>query len=245
VEPHVTKNYNPKRGAHRVGVIIPSVNATTEPDFAWAGPAGISFHAMRVMLHETTPDGLRAMNTELDGAAHRIASVTPDVVAYACTAGTFLEGKAALTQQIERIAKIVECPVVATSKAMIEALRALGIRRLALATPYLDSVNEAEVRFLAEHGFEVCAVRGLGLSGKAIREVPPDEVFSFVRGSDTDDAEAIFVSCTDFRAMEVIDALERELGKPVLTSNQVTLWDVLRALGRSTHVPNFGKLLAA
>jgi len=100
----VTKNYNPKRGAHRVGVIIPSVNATTEPDFAWAGPAGISFHAMRVMLHETTPDGLRAMNTELDGAAHRIASVTPDVVAYACTAGTFLEGKAALTQQIERIA---------------------------------------------------------------------------------------------------------------------------------------------
>jgi maleate isomerase len=90
----------------------------------------------------------------------------------------------------------------------------------------------------------VPSTRGLGLSGKAIREVMPDKVARLIRDADTADSEAIFVSCTDFRALEVVDSLERELRKPILTSNQVTLWGVLRALGRTTSVPGYGRLLA-
>jgi maleate isomerase len=228
----------------RVGLIVPSVNGTIEPDYVWAAPPGLSFHATRVMLYETTPEGLRAMNKEVEGAARLIASVSPDVVAFACTSGTFIDGEAGLVRQIETIAAIVQSPVVATSRCVIEAMRALGVRRIALATPYLDQVNELERMFLISHGLEVTAVEGLGLSGKTIREVPPEETIALVRRADTTAAEAVLISCTDLRALEVVDVLERELGKPVLTSNQVTLWGILRALGRPALVPGLGRLLA-
>jgi maleate cis-trans isomerase len=82
--------HNPRLDGRRVGLIVPSVNATIEPEFAWIAPAGLSFHAARVMLRETTEEGLRAMNAEVGAAAGLIASVSPDVVAYACTSGSFL-----------------------------------------------------------------------------------------------------------------------------------------------------------
>ena len=228
----------------RVGLIVPSVNAVIEPDFAAIGLAGITFHATRVMLRETTPEGLRAMNAGVEAAAELIASVTPDVVAFACTSGTFIDGDAGLARQIAAIKAIVGCDVVATSRCIIEAFAHLGLRRIALATPYLDVINQAERTFFEGHGLSVVSMRGLGLSGKAIREVTPDAVANLVRDTDTSDSEAIFVSCTDFHSMEVAALLENDLGKPVLTSNQVTLWGVLRALGWTPSVPGYGRLLA-
>lgn len=239
------KTGRPRQIGKRVGLIIPSVNATIEPDYAWAAAPGLSFHATRVMLRETTPEGLRAMNAEVEGASRLIASIAPDVVAFACTSGTFLDGEAALIRQIESIRAATGCPVVATSRCIVEAMNYLGVRRIALATPYLDVVNEAERTFLAGHGLEVVSVKGLGLSGPAIREVPPQDVMALVRATDVADAEAVFVSCTDFRAFEVIESLEESCGKPVLTSNQVTLWGILRALGQSAVLPGHGRLLAS
>ncbi|MBS7700827.1 MULTISPECIES: aspartate/glutamate racemase family protein [unclassified Chelatococcus] len=230
--------------ARRVGLIIPSVNAVIEPDCAAVAPPGLTFHATRVMLRETTPEGLRAMNEGVAAAAALIASVSPEVVAFACTSGSFIDGEAGLARQIETIGSVTGCPVVATSRAIIEACSALGLRRVALATPYLDVINEAESRFLLSHGIEVTAVRGLGLSGKAIREVSPAEVAALVRATNTPDSEAVFVSCTDFRALEVAGALEAELGKPVLTSNQVTLWGIFRALDIAPQLQGYGRLLA-
>lgn len=228
----------------RVGMIVPSVNAVIEPDYARLALAGISFHVSRVMLRETTPEGLRAMNAGVAQAAELIASVTPDVVAFACTSGSFIDGEAALARQLESLEQIVGCPVVATSRCIVQSLHALGVARVALATPYLDAVNEAERGFLASHGFEVVGVEGMGLSGKAIREIAPDTVADLVRRADRAAAEAIFVSCTDFRALEIAGRMEAELGKPVLTSNQVTLWGILRALRMEIRIPGYGGLLA-
>lgn len=234
----------PSARRRRVGLIVPSVNAVIEPDFAAVRLSGISFHATRVMLRETTPDGLRAMNAGVEAAAELIASVTPDVVAFACTSGTFIDGEAGLARQTAAIEAIVGCPVVATSRCIIDAFAHLGLTRIALATPYLDAINDAERAFLEGHGLSVVSMRGLGLSGKAIREVAPERVAALVRETDTAESEAVFVSCTDFRAMEIAAALEQELGKPVLTSNQVTLWGVLRALGLPLSLTGYGRLLA-
>ena len=228
----------------RVGLIVPSVNATIEPDYAWAAPPGLSFHATRVMLRETTPEGVRAMNAGVEAAARLIASVSPDVVAFACTSGSFVDGEAGLARQLESIVSIVDCPVVLTSRCVVEAVRTLGLRRIALVTPYVDAINEAECAFLKGHGLEVTVVRGLGLSGSAIREVAPEDIIALVRDADTPDAEAVSISCTDLRAFEVIDALERALHKPVLTSNQVTLWGILQVLKRKPDLTGFGRLLS-
>ena len=234
---------NPRLDGARVGMIVPSVNATIEPEFAWIAPPGLSFHVARIMLQETTADGLRAMNAGIESAARLLASLGPRAVAYACTGGSFLDGAAGLQASIDAIAVIVGCPVVATSGALVDALRALGVKRVALATPYLDPVNRLERAFLEQHAIEVVAMRGLGLSGAAIRDVPPEQVFQLACDTDTADAEALFLSCTDLRALEVAEALEGRLGKPVLTSNQVTLWALLRALGRRPDIAGFGRLL--
>lgn len=233
-----------KDGRSRVGLIIPSVNAVIEPDYAAAAPEGLTFHSTRVMLRETTPEGLRAMNAGVEAAAELIASVTPDAVAFACTSGTFIDGAEGLTRQVAMIEKVVGCNVVATSRCMVDAFKSLGLTRIALATPYLDVINHVEKAFLESNGLTVTAMKGLGLSGKAIREVAPEDVAKLVRDTDTPDSQAIFVSCTDFRAMEVAALLEAECRKPVLTSNQVTLWGLLRALGRMSSVPGYGMLLA-
>jgi maleate cis-trans isomerase len=234
---------NPRLDGRRVGLIIPSVNATIEPEFAWIAPPGLSFHAARIPLRETTPAGLREMNEGVEAAARLLASVSPDVVAYACTSGSFLEGRERLRAQIDAIGAIAGCPVVATSAALIDALQALGIQRLALATPYLDSINRVEQRFLEDHAFDVVSTRALGLSGAAIREVRPERVFELACDADCDLADGVFVSCTDLRALEVVEALEARLSKPVLTSNQVTMWALLRALGSQPDIAGFGRLL--
>ena len=234
---------NPRLDGRRVGLIIPSVNTTIEPEFAWMAPPGISFHAARVMLRTTTEEGLRAMNADVDAASRLIASISPDVVAYACTSGSFLEGAAGLQRQIASVSAIVGCPVVATSAALLDALRTLRIERVALATPYLDAINRIERRFLEEHDIVVVGVEGLGLSGGAIREVKPEVVIDLALRTDRPQAQALFISCTDFRALEVTAELERRLGKPVLTSNQVTLWAILRALGAQSTIAGFGRLL--
>ena len=240
----VAPAHSPDLATTRIGLIIPSVNATIEPEFYRVAPRGFSFHSVRIMLRETTPSGLRAMNQELDSALELLVSLAPSVIAYACTSGSFLEGPRGLEKLVAKLRAESACPVVATSAAMLDALRHLEISRLALATPYIDSVNEAERGFLEDSGFQVVACRGLGLSGTAIREVQPERVRALALEADHADAQALFISCTDLRALETVADLEKDLGKPVLTSNQVTLWALLRICGHDLGLPGLGRLLA-
>jgi maleate cis-trans isomerase len=106
-------------------------------------------------------------------------------------------------------------------------------------------VTEAERCFFIASGFDVVSCASLGRSGADVRPTTFDEIIALVRGVDTADAEAIFVSCTDLRALEVVDLLEHELGKPVLTSNQVTLWGILDVLGQRQPLTGFGRLLGS
>ena len=228
----------------KVGLIVPSLNTTTEPEFATLAPPGVTFHATRVYMEQTTTSDLQAMNAEVEAASRLIASIDPDVVAYACTSGTFVAGPSGLQSLTDTIASVAGCPVVTTSGAMVEALRHLGVRRLALATPYPEDITHAEEIFLAESGFQIVSTNWLGLSGAAIRKAPLDAIRSLVRSVDRTSADAIFVSCTDFRALELVDELERETHKPVLTSNQVTLWGVLSALRIKHAGRGYGKLLS-
>ncbi len=234
----------PWPSGRRVAVILPSVNAVLEPDLAWVSPPDLSFHFSRVPLMATTPDGLREMNRSLEGTAALLSHLSPDLLVYACTSGSFVDGEEGLQTQLAMLSAVAGCPVVATSRAIIDAFRQIGARRIALATPYRHEVNLAEKAFFESHGLTVSAMVGMGLSGSAIREVPPQRILELAREADTPDSDALFISCTDFRALEVLDDLERELSKPVLSSNQVTLWAIMRELGLPTSFPALGRLLA-
>ena len=233
---------DPRMSGPRVGLIVPSLNTTTEPDLSRQAPEDVGFFATRVYMRLSTPEDLRGMNAQLDDAARLVGSVKPDLVAYACTAGTFLDGGAALSGITQRIAAAAGCPVVTTSAAMIDALRVMGIERVAVAAPYPADITLAECDFLAENGFAIPAWKTLGRSGDEIRATQRGEIVDLVRAADDADAQAVFVSCTDLRAFELVGELEAMIGKPVLTSNQVTLWAVLKALGRKPQKPG-GRLI--
>jgi arylmalonate decarboxylase len=236
---------NPYLDGAKVGLIVPSVNTTTEPEFAWIAPPGISFHAARVFMNVTTPEALRAMNREVRRAAELLATLSPDVVAYACTAGSFVDGPDAMRALLVKIHEIVRCPVVATAAAVIAALRRLDVVRMALATPYPGDVTDCERRFFVASGFDVVSCDYLGRSGAGVRPTTFDEIIALVRRVDRPEVQAISISCTDLRVLEFVDMLEQELSKPMLTSNQVTLWAILEALGRRDTVPGYGRLLAS
>lgn len=235
---------NPNMGKTKVGIILPSVNCILEPELYHVAPAGISFHTTRVFLAQTTPEALIEMENDLEYAARLMSTVNPQAVIYACTSGSFIKGLGWDQVIIGKIEETVGCPATTTSTAMVEALKALGIRRLAVATPYLDIVNEREEEFLARNGFDVVSCQGLGLSGPAIREQSPETVYDLVKRVDVPQADGIFVSCTDFRAMEVIGTLEQELGKPIVSSNQASLWALLKLLKYPAGVSSYGRLLA-
>jgi maleate isomerase len=234
---------NPYLDGKKVGLIIPSVNTTTEPEFAWLAPPQISFHAARVFMNVTSPEALREMNAEVYHAARLLATLSPHALAYVCTAGSFVDGSQGTRALLDDLGSVVDCPVVATSAVLIEALRHLDITRLGLATPYPEDVTEAERRFLMNSGIDVVSCECLGRSGAEVRRTTFDEILALVRAVDKPVAQAIFISCTDLRATEMIGHLEREFHKPILTSNLVTLWGILGALGFADPLVSLGQLV--
>ena len=141
-------------------------------------------------MNVTSPEALRTMNTEVCHAAKQLATLSPHALAYVCTAGSFVDGTQGTRALLDELRSVVNCPVVATSAVLIEALRHLDITRLGLATPYPEDVTEAERRFLLSNGFDVVSCECLGRSGAEVRRTTFDEIIALVRSVDRPAAQA-------------------------------------------------------
>jgi maleate isomerase len=163
-------------------------------------------------------------------ATETLVPVTGTVV-YACTSGSFvagLKGEARLRACMKQAGADV---AVTTSGGLLEALQALNVRSVSVATPYDAELTERLVSFLAAAGVEVVAAEHLGLI-KDVHRVTPEKIVQLALQADHDGAESVFISCTGFATFNLIEKIERLLGKPLLTANQVTMWAGLRASGR-------------
>ena len=229
----------------RIGLMVPTGNSVMEPEFRRPAPDGVSVHANRIHLEDVTPESLHGTEDEAEDSAKGLVSVRIGVLAFGCTSGSFIGGQGYDDGLIRRIDDATGVPATTTMSAVLRALRLLGVTRIALATPYIDAVNAIEVRFLEDHGFEVTAVEGGGIVDIAdIQECEPHLAFEPARRVDDDRAEAVFISCTGRRTIEVIEALESDLGKPVLSANQATFADCSRSLGVGDAAPEYGSLFA-
>lgn len=243
-----TDDYRPYGFRAKLGLIVPPTNTVNEAEWSRMAPEGVTVHVARMPLHsDTTSDaGREALYADVRLASTELAKASPDVIAYACTAGSMVTPLDTLTRFMEEVSGV---PAVATAPALVHACRALGVTRVALATPYHDALNEHEVQFFDANGIETVSVRGLGIGAGGPQEyvriarVPKDEVFAHCRGADAPNAEGMVVSCTDFAAMEAIPRLEATLGKPVISSNLATFWLALRTAGIEDRLSGFGMLL--
>lgn len=167
---------------------------------------------------------------DLSRGTRELIAVAPRCIAYACTSGSFIDGVAGERALVEAMCTAGAPQAVTTSGALLDALAVLDIHRVAVATPYVESLTSRLHTFLGEAGVETVGGAQLGLSAE-IWKVPYGVTAQLIRDADSAQAQAVFVSCTNLPTYDLIAPLEAELGKPLLTANQVTLWAALRQAG--------------
>lgn len=239
-------SYGPRA---RLGLIVPPTNTVNEAEWHRMLPPGVTFHTHRMKLHtdSATPDGARRLIQDLEGVFALLGQCSPDVIAYACTAGSMTTPVDALPDDLTRRTGI---RALTTAASIIAALRALGVRRVSVATPYAQVLNDHEAHFLADHGFAVDRLIGLGIGAGGPQEYPRiartplDAVAAHARAAFVPGSDALLITCTDFPTLPLIDQLEQDLGVPVVTSNQATLWAALRACDLADAVAGGGRLFA-
>lgn len=235
----MTRNANPMH--RRLGVIVPSTNTVVESDYAREKPEDVTVHTSRMYLEETTAEDERRMVTEyLPGAVRDLATCRPDTVVFACTSAGAVLGEAGERELIADLSERVHAPVVSTNDAVARALSRRGIRRPTVVTPYVRDLTDRIVAGLARHGMTVPQAYGMEIVDPfAIADVTPAEIAAFVRDHvELDDTDALFVSCTNLRAMEAREELAQWSGLPMVTSNQAALEQAVieldgHALGRT------------
>ena len=232
----------------RIGTIVPVSNTTNEVEFNRFKPDGVTVHFTRVPI-ETNPaaDDFQTMLGAAGRAAKELATTGADIICYGCTSGSMACPSDRLLGAMEESSGK---PALSTAGAILDALKTLGLKRIAMATPYLDATNVKERAFIERHGFAVTAIKGLGMGGslekiQKISRVPPADVYAHAKSVDSTDAEALLICCTDFSTADVVQTLEDELGKPVITSNTATFWSALRRAGIERPVTGYGRLLSA
>ncbi len=233
----------------RIGVMIPSTNTTCEADFQMTVPRDVTVHGQRLWLTNDSngDDAYVRMNAEIESGARYLATASVDVVVYGCTTGSFYKGPGWDTEMLELIRREARVPAVATSPSVIEALRFFGAKRLSVATPYPEWNNQRLRAYLEAQGFEVLNVdgepRAAAAGNQGINDQDPDAVAEFAAQVCRPEADALLCSCTAWRSVEAAAAIEARTGKPVVTSNQSTIWTALRALGITRPITGFGRLL--
>ena len=232
----------------RLGLLVPSSNSTNESEFTGALPKGVSLHTARLPLEDVTVADLSAMADAAERAAERVTHADVDVVAYGCTTGSLVEGRDHAEELEATVETVADAPAVATALSVERALRAVGADRVAVVTPYTDDLDRRERAFLEDGGFEVVSVDGRGLERNTqIGALRPEDAYRqatvAVDGLDVV-PDAVFVSCTNYRTFGALERLEADLGVPVITSNQATLWDALRRTGVDHTEVTLGRLFA-
>ena len=227
----------------RLGMLLPSGNVAAEAQFNAMMPHGVSLHTTRLKLTGSSDADLLGMIDRLDEGAGLLADACVDLILFHCTAVSTWD--VAMDQRLpQRITDATGLPATSTARALLAALQVLEARRIVMVSPYVEATNVREAAFFESHQVTALHTVGLGIAAaKDMIAVEPGEWYRLVRENARPDADAYLISCTAVRSLEVVADLERDLGKPVLTSNQAATWHALRSLGVRDAIGGFGRLL--
>lgn len=215
-----------------IGLVAPFDFALDDECWRWL-PAGVPLYVTRTARLEDTSVTTDLAEKVSDSkavvpAVRSLISAEPASIAYACTSGSFISGISGEAALREVMQQAGAKQAITTSGALLEALKTMGVSRIAIATPYNEELTRLLAAFLETAGVKVVKAGYLN-SEHDIMHIDYDAVRNMAAIVDHPDAEAIFFSCTNLRTFDVIQELETLYNKPVLSANQVTMWAALRA----------------
>ena len=228
----------------RIGLLVPSSNTTVEVEFQRALPPEVTVHVARLFITQVDTDSIARMVETLDSESRLLASADVDIIVLGATAPSFLKGLGYDREMAKRIEDATGKPATTTSTALLNALKALDISRLALGSAYSPKINGICADFLQANGFQVVARDGLNVvDNLSIGRLDVQSAYDLGKQVDRPDAQAVVLACTNWKTMDIIERLERDIGKPVLSTTQVSIWEALRRIGYHRPVPGWGRLL--
>lgn len=230
----------------RIGRISPSPETVGAEEWRRAMPVGVCLVETRTMVHDVSVEGLAESVTQVERAARELASAEVDVILQAGTAIAFFRGFGHDADLCRRITEATGIKSTTSLTAVVEALNTLGIKKPAIATSYIADIDARLVDVLEKSGFEVAAIRGMGLAKSTdMGKVQPSGTYSLAKdvARSARGADGIFISCGNLRSFEVIEPLESDTGLAVVTSNQAGLWHALRLARIGESLPGLGRLL--
>jgi len=231
----------------RIGFLVPPGNPTVEPEMIALAPPGVSVHFTRMSAsgpagtHAGQEERNRSQIASLDEATRLMAMISPHAIVMAHTATSYTLGQDAEAALVARLAAASGTQFLTAFGGVVDALRCLGVRRIAYATPYDQVLTEKGKAHLIAHGFDVVGMARLE-GVRNIYEETPARAYAVGKQADRPDAEAVFLSGTGMPTLPILQALEDDLGKPVISAASAMMWAALRAAGVSVHLPGYGRL---
>jgi len=232
----------------RVGLIIPSSNRLSEPQFRRYLPADVAVHVTRLRMTGKHSKALPALLEDVSAAAGALGDAKCDVIVFHCTANSMEHGPEGEREILLRVREASGAEALSTAQAVVHAFIASHIKKLVILSPYQQSSNDHEKRYLAALGFETIHDVALGLPpSDGYLAFPPSSWIDVARDNLREEADGYFLSCTNTTQIDAIAALEPELGKPVINSNQATIWACLKRIadkiGGMPQVTELGGLM--
>ncbi len=229
----------------RIGLLVPAVNNTMERELWSLVADGVAVSTARIACErEGTADTMREMEFEGKAACERVIMAEPHVVLFGCTSASFYQGADWNRGFQKELSEIAGVPAISTTGAMAEALQRNNVRRVDVVTPYVETTNERLRRYLESEGIEVGRLGTFDMLDMFDHaRIQPTDVYQKVKETVTDESDAVFVACTQVRALEMVDLLEKDLGKPVFSANQASFWKAFETLGIDPGLDNHGDLM--
>lgn len=227
----------------RIGMLYPSAGIS-EREVEKMLPEDVSLHVSRIPMREPTHESLLHMADSVEESSKLLADASVDIIAFNCTVGSLIKGRGYDQEIIERINQATGLPATTTTTAVIAGLKTVGIKELILVSPYAEVVHQKEKAFLEDEGFRLLNDQWLSLSNCVQQyETDPLRWYEVVRALKDPRSDGYFISCGGIRVVGIIQRLETDLKKPVITSNQALVWHCLRMIGLQGPIEGFGQLL--
>lgn len=233
----------------RIGFLVPPGNPTVEPEMMQLAPPGVTVHFTRMVAHGAAgshagqEERNRTQIAHLDENVALLAMVKPDVIVMAHTASSYTLGKEGEAALVTRLEKSSSTRFVTAFASVLQALAHLGVRRVALGTPYGDEATRQSKEHLEAHGVTVASFGNLDKVVNIYDETP-ERAYQLASRVNVPDAQAVYLSGLGLPTLPVLEALERDLGKPALSSASAMMWNALRIAGVRAPINGYGRLLS-